>query len=183
MKGFMILAVTSFLVGVQASSISKDQKEWDIDESKTVESPWMLEQLEGTSVNGALDEVQNTKAIVDMLRFLRNHKDVMGCSGNTCEWCISSACFKISYLPNSNEFQFCAAYKGNNVFCQSVPAREFKYCKTIKVSFLKVELCIEVKNVNISRGRACMDVKLSVAGMSQTFRNICLGTSNHFNLA
>ncbi|KAK3585837.1 hypothetical protein CHS0354_038362 [Potamilus streckersoni] len=188
MKGFIILAVTVFLVGVQTSSVSTVRKELeDVDESKdvsiSVELQWLLEELDGTSVSGALDEVQNIKSIVDVLHFLQNYKDVMGCSGNTCEWCKWSACFKISYLPDSNEFQFCATYRGNNIFCQTVPARDFKYCKKVKVSFLKVEICLQVMNVNISGGKACMDVKVSVAGVSQTFNNICLGTSNHWSLA
>ncbi|KAK3585836.1 hypothetical protein CHS0354_038362 [Potamilus streckersoni] len=184
MKGFIILAVTVFLVGVQTSSVSTVRKELeDVDESKDVELQWLLEELDGTSVSGALDEVQNIKSIVDVLHFLQNYKDVMGCSGNTCEWCKWSACFKISYLPDSNEFQFCATYRGNNIFCQTVPARDFKYCKKVKVSFLKVEICLQVMNVNISGGKACMDVKVSVAGVSQTFNNICLGTSNHWSLA
>ncbi|KAL3832741.1 hypothetical protein ACJMK2_024356 [Sinanodonta woodiana] len=178
MKGFMILAVTSLLVGVQASS--RVQTVLDIDESKTVESQWIFDEVDGTSANDALDEVQNIKNIVDMLHLLQNYKDGMRCSVNTCEWCVSSACFNISYVPSRNEFQSCAAYNSINVFCQSVPARSFKSCKTIQVSILNIELCSEAMNVNIDKGKACMDVKVSVAGMAS---KICLAPPSHFNIA
>ncbi|KAL3832795.1 hypothetical protein ACJMK2_024406 [Sinanodonta woodiana] len=171
MKGIIILAVTIFLVDVQATSISRVQKEVDFDESKTVESPWILEELDRTSANDALDELQNIKAMVDVLHFLRNYNDVMECSGNTCEWCFMSACIKVSFLANKNEFQFCASYLTINLYCLSVPARPYKNCK----SYLGVDICLETTNVNISGGRACLDVTISVGIISKTFSKICMG--------
>ncbi|KAL3832742.1 hypothetical protein ACJMK2_024357 [Sinanodonta woodiana] len=181
MKGIIILAITSFLVGVQASSIYKVQKELDVDKFQRVESPWILEELDSTSANGALAEMQNMKTIVDVLHFLQNYKDVTRCSGNSCKWCKWSVCFKITYLPESNMFQFCAVYRNINVYCRSVPSRSFKYCKTVRIKFFFSTLCIEATNVRISGGRACLDLKLSVSGIPITFRNLCIGTSNYFN--
>ncbi|KAK3602755.1 hypothetical protein CHS0354_027753 [Potamilus streckersoni] len=191
MTVIIVLAVAIFLVGVQASYISPIQREFnELEDFQKAEVLSTLEDRDvGTEVNndgaagnsatfGELKEIQKMETIDDVLYFLQNYKDVMGCSGDTCEWCLKKVCVQVTFLAGTNEFQFCATYKGNNVFCKTFPARDFKYCKKIKIKFFTVNVCLEIKNVNISDGRACMDVKVSAAGMSKTFRDICMGISS-----
>ncbi|KAL3866537.1 hypothetical protein ACJMK2_043829 [Sinanodonta woodiana] len=191
MNGIIVLACTIFLVGVQASYISTIQKQKDeIEDSQEDELLSTLEERDvGIEVNsdaaadnaatfGELDEIQKIETIDDVLHFLQNYKDVTGCSGDKCEWCLKQVCVQLIYLEATNEFQFCATYKGNNVFCQTFPARDFKYCKKIKIKLVAINVCLEIKNVYISGGRACMDVKVSAAGMSKSFKNICIGVSS-----
>lgn len=191
MNGIIVLAVTIFLVGVQASYISTIQKELSgIEDYQKAGLILTLEESDvGTEVNsdaaadnsatfGELDEIQEMETIDDVLHFLQNYKDVMVCNGDSCEWCLKQVCVQVIFLAGTNEFQFCATYKGSNVFCKTFPARDFKYCKKIQIKFVSVNVCLEIKNVNISEGKACMDVKVSAAGMSKSIKNICIGISS-----
>ncbi|KAK3605652.1 hypothetical protein CHS0354_032604 [Potamilus streckersoni] len=191
MKVFIILVITVFLVGLHASSIAKFPKKFEDEDNTDIEELLSLieevmsdedrneatmEQGEGdiSLIDDALYEAQTFKITDDTLDFLQHYKDVMGCSGNTCRMCYKSACVSITYMASSKQFRVSVSYSGFTIFSRTFAAKDFRYCKTKRFRFMRVTACVEIRNLRISNGRACMDLKVSLSRFSKTFYNLCM---------
>ncbi|KAL3865523.1 hypothetical protein ACJMK2_042906 [Sinanodonta woodiana] len=191
MKLFIITVAAFLLVGLDAYSIINFPKKFEDDDNADIEqlmdfiddfmsrvdiNELLQENGEGdtSSTMDVLGEAQTIEIIDDTHNVLQNYKDVMGCSGNTCRMCYKSACVSITYKDSSKQFRVSVRYMGITVFSRNFAARNMRYCRTLRLKFMRVTACAEIRNLRISNGRACLDLKLSVSRFSKTFYNLCM---------
>ncbi|KAK3585835.1 hypothetical protein CHS0354_038360 [Potamilus streckersoni] len=177
MKGIIILAVSSFLVGVHASLIPTVRMEL---EDIKVGQPWMLENKEvGSELNNdvvdvtsaidAVDEIQGNNDTIPRLCFnIQKQKNVMDSIRNAYHWSLWSACYTVSYLPWSAQFLLEIWYR-DNYSSTNVQAEDVKYC----LPRPNAKVCIELKNMKQAVNIIYTDVTLSEGVLSKTFYNVC----------